>query len=69
MCKSFSFIPNSIKVFIASALTSKTSIFLALDSQLFLFATPDFKAPKTTCCSPGLFPEKVGPISNKERSG
>jgi len=67
--KSSSFIPSSTKVFIASALTSNTSISRALESQLFRFATPDFKPPKTVCCSPGLLPEKVGPISNNERSG
>ena len=69
MCKSPSSIPSSANVLIASALTSKTSIFLALESQLFLFETPDFKAPRTISCSPGLFPKKIGPISNNEISG
>ena len=59
---------SKTNVFIVSALTSKTSMLRALESQLFLFATPDFKAPKTICCSPGLFPKKVGPTSNNEIS-
>ena len=60
--------PSSINVLTVSALTSNTSMFLALVSQLFLLITPDFKPPRTICCSPGLFPKKIGPISNKERS-